>query len=41
MSVSLSDMHNFVENLGSDIQISSSIGNVIEHGAGELLQQLA
>ena len=35
MSVSLSDMHNFVENLGSDIQISSSIGNVIELGGDE------
>jgi hypothetical protein len=35
MSVSLSDMHNFVENLGSDIQMSSSIGNVIELGGDE------
>ena len=32
-SVTISDMHNFVENLGSsDVQISSNIGNVIELG---------
>lgn len=36
-SVSISDMHNFVENMGSsDIQISSSIGNVIELGDEDL-----
>jgi hypothetical protein len=36
-SVSLSDMQNFVENMGSsDIQISSNIGNVIELGGEDL-----
>jgi hypothetical protein len=36
-SVTISDMHNFVENMGSsDIQISSNIGNVIELGAEDL-----
>jgi hypothetical protein len=36
-SVSISDMQNFVENMGSsDIPISSSIGNVIELGGEEL-----
>ena len=36
-SVTISDMQNFVENLGSsDIQISSNIGNVIELGAEDL-----
>ncbi len=36
-SVTISDMHNFVENLGSsDIQISSNIGNVIELGGEDL-----
>lgn len=34
--VSISDMQNFVENMGSDIQISSSIGNVIELGDEDL-----
>ena len=35
--VTISDMQNFVENLGSsDIQISSNIGNVIELGGEEL-----
>jgi hypothetical protein len=35
--VTISDMQNFVENLGSsDIQISSNIGNVIELGAEDL-----
>jgi hypothetical protein len=36
-SVTISDMQNFVENLGSsDIQISSNIGNVIELGTEDL-----
>jgi hypothetical protein len=36
--VTISDMHNFVENLGgSDVQMSSSIGNVIELGGAEEL----
>lgn len=36
-SVTISDMQNFVENLGSsDIQISSNIGNVIELGGEDL-----
>ena len=36
-SVTISDMQNFVENLGSsDIQISSNIGNVIELGSEDL-----
>ena len=36
-SVTISDMHNFVENMGSaDIQISSNIGNVIELGTEDL-----
>ena len=36
-SVTISDMQNFVENLGSsDIQISSNIGNVIEIGTEDL-----
>ena len=36
-SVTISDMHNFVENLGSsDIQISSNIGNVIELSGEDL-----
>ena len=36
-SISISDMHNFVENMGSsDIQISSNIGNVIELGDEDL-----
>jgi hypothetical protein len=36
-SVTISDMQNFVENLGSsDIQISSNIGNVIELSAEDL-----
>lgn len=36
-SVTISDMHNFVENLGSsDIQISSNVGNVIELSGEDL-----
>jgi len=36
-SVTISDMHNFVENLGSsDVQISSNIGNVIELSGEDL-----
>jgi len=36
-SVTISDMHNFVENLGSsDVQISSNIGNVIELSSEDL-----
>lgn len=36
-SVTISDMQNFVENMGSsDIQISSNIGNVIELGGEDL-----
>ena len=36
-SVTISDMHNFVESMGSsDIQISSNIGNVIELGGEDL-----
>jgi hypothetical protein len=36
-SVTISDMQNFVENMGSsDIQISSNIGNVIELGSEDL-----
>ena len=36
-SVTISDMQNFVENLGSsDIQISSNIGNIIELGGEDL-----
>lgn len=36
-SVTISDMHNFVENMGSsDIQISSNIGNVIELSSEDL-----
>jgi hypothetical protein len=32
--VSISDMHDFVGNMGSDIQISSNVGNVIELDSG-------
>ena len=36
-SVTISDMHNFVENLGSsDVQISSNVGNVIELSGEDL-----
>ena len=36
-SVTINDMHNFVENLGSsDVQISSNIGNVIELSGEDL-----
>ena len=36
-SVTISDMHNFVESMGSsDIQISSNIGNIIELNAEDL-----
>ena len=36
-SVTISDMHNFVENLGSsDVQISSNVGNVIELSSEDL-----
>ena len=31
-SVTISDMHNFVENMSPDIQISSNVGNIIELG---------
>lgn len=31
-SVTISDMHNFVENMAPDIQISSNVGNIIELG---------
>lgn len=36
LGVSISDMQDFVGNMGSDIQISSSIGNVIELGDEDL-----
>ena len=35
-SVTINDMQNFVENMNSDIQISSNIGNVIELGGEDL-----
>ena len=35
-SVSISDMQSFVENLDSDIKISSNVGNVIELGDADL-----
>lgn len=35
-TVSISDMHNFVESMDDDIQISSNIGNVIELGGEDL-----
>jgi len=35
-SVSISDMHNFVESMGSDLQISSNVGNVIELSGEDL-----
>lgn len=35
-SVTISDMHNFVENLDSDIRISSDVGNIIEIGGEDL-----
>ena len=35
-SVTISDMHNFVENMVPDIKISSNIGNVIELGGEDL-----
>jgi hypothetical protein len=35
--VSISDMHNFVENMdGSDLQMSSTIGNIVELGGEDL-----
>jgi hypothetical protein len=35
-SVTIHDMHNFVENMSSDVQISSNIGNIIELGGDDL-----